>query len=416
MSAYTKSLREDYARAVTEYQEKLSAAENAEELDAAEAILNGAELIEQKFTKLESAEALQAKLAVARAETAAEKGISVDQHLTSIQKHTDELKRYLLGGFSALSGDEYNAMLRRTPEQFRAAASVGTNTAGGYTVAPEYFRELQVAMIAQGGVRTVARVVSTSTGADLPVPNLDDTAQVAALINENTSVTAATDLPFGSTTLHAYKWTSNELAVSNELMNDSAFDVDSIITQAIASRFVRGQNSYFTTGTGTSQPQGVVVASSVGATGAAGQVTSVIYSDLITTLHALNPVYRQNARWMFHDTTLKALKLMVDGQSRPLWQPGFAGFATDQPDTILGHPYTINMDMPVMAASAKSILFGDFSSYMIRDVQGGLMIRRLNERRALEDQVSYVAFMRSDGRKVAASTANTIVRYTHPAS
>jgi HK97 family phage major capsid protein len=119
---------------------------------------------------------------------------------------------------------------------------------------------------------------------------------------------------------------------------------------------------------------------------------------------------------MFHDTTLKALKLMVDGQSRPLWQPGFAGFATDQPDTILGYPYVINQNMPVMAASAKSILFGDFSTYVVRDVQGGLVIRRLVERRALEDQVSFLAFMRSDGRKISASTANTIVRYTHPAT
>ncbi len=416
MSAITKALREDYARAITEYQEKLSAAQNAEELDAAEAVLNGAELIEQKFSKLEAAEALQAKLAVARTEAAAEKGISVDQHMTDRQHKSDEMRRYLIGGFAALTQDELGEMIRRTPEQFRAAGATTPGASGGYTIAPEYFREIQLAMIQQGGVREVARVITTSTGADLPVPNLDDTAQVATIIAENTSVSAATDLPFGSTTLHAFKFTSNELAISNELMNDTAFNLDSIVSDAIVSRFVRGMNAYFTTGTGTSQPQGVVTASTSGATGAAGQVTSVIYSDLVTLMHALNPVYRRNARWMFHDTTLKALKLMVDGQSRPLWQPGFAGFATGQPDTILGLPYTINMDMPVMAASAKSILLGDFSSYFVRDVQGGLMIRRLNERRALEDQVSFVAFWRTDGRKVAASTSNTIVRYTHPSA
>lgn len=414
MSAFTKSLREEYATAITQYQDKLSAASNAEELDAAEQILNGAELIEQKFTKLEAAEALEAKLAIAREQTAVEKGISVDQHMTDRQRASDEMRRYLIGGFAAMTSDELNQMIRRTPEQFRAAGATTPGASGGYTISPEYFREIQLSMIAQGGVREVARVITTSTGADLPVPNLDDTAQVATLINENTAVSAATDLPFGSTTLHAYKFTSNELAISNELMNDSAFNLDAIVSDAIVSRFVRGMNAYYTTGTGTSQPQGVVAASASGATGAAGQVTSVIYSDLVTLLHALNPVWRRNARWMFNDSTLKALKLMVDGQSRPLWQPGFAGFATGQPDTILGLPYTINQDMAVMAASAKSILLGDFSSYFVRDVQGGLMIRRLNERRALEDQVSFVAFWRTDGRKVSAS--NTIVRYTHPAS
>lgn len=416
MSAYSRTLREDYARAITEYQERLSAAETAEELDAAETILEGAENIERKFTKLEAAEALEAKLAVQRSEAAAEKRVSVDQHVSGVKKYADELRRYLLGGFSALTEDEYAEMVRRTPEQYRAAGGVATGAAGGYTVAPEFLKELQIAMIQQGGVRSVARNITTSTGADMQVPNLDDTAQVATIIAENTSVAAATDLPFNSTTMHAYKWTSNELAISNELMNDSAFNMDQIVTDAIAGRFVRGQNPYFTTGTGTNQPQGVVTASFAGPTGAAGQTTSVIYADLVSLQHTINPVYRPNAKWMFHDLTLKVLKLMVDGQSRPLWQPGFAGFSTNQPDTILGSPYVINQDMPTMAANAKSILYGDFSTYAVRDVSGGLVIRRLNERRALEDQTSFVAFMRSDGRSISATTSHTIARYTNSAT
>jgi HK97 family phage major capsid protein len=414
MSAYTKSLREEYARAVTQYQEMLTAATNAEELDAAEQVLKGAELIEAKFAKLEAAEALEAKLTVAREETAAEKKISVDQVIDMKAQQADELKRYLMNGFSGLTDDEFKAMRRRTPEVYWAAGSVGTNNTGGYTVAPEFLKELQVAMIAQGGVRAAARVITTSTGAAMPVPMTDDTAQVAALINENTSVSSATDMPFSSVTLNAFKWTSNELAISNELMNDSAFNIDSIVTEAIAGRFVRGQNAYFTTGTGTSQPQGVVTASSNAQTGASGQTSSVIYSDLVAVVHGINPVYRANAKWMFHDSTLATLKLLVDDNHRPLWMSSLAGFASGAPDTILGYPYIINQDMPTMAASAKSILFGDFSTYFVRDVQGGLVIRRLNERRALEDQVSFVAFMRTDARKVSAAT--TIVRYTNAAS
>jgi HK97 family phage major capsid protein len=414
MSALTKELRAQYAQAVTEYQAKLAAATNAEELDAAEKILDGATLIEQKFSKLEAAEALEAKLAVAREEAAAEKHISVDQHIDGVKAQAGELRRYLMGGFAMLSPEEQSASMRRTPPEFRAAGSVGTNNTGGYTVAPEFLKELQIAMLAAGGVRAVARNITTSTGADMPVPNLDDTAQVAVLIAENTAVSAATDLPFGTTTLHAFKWTSNELAISNELMNDSAFDIDQLVRSAIANRFVRGQNAYFTTGTGSSQPQGVVTASSSSVTGASGQTGTVIYADLVNLLHGLNPVYRPGAKWMFHDSTLKALKLMVDGESRPLWQPGFAGFNTGSPDTILGYPYVINQDMPSMAANAKAILFGDFSTYIVRDVEGGLVIRRLNERRALEDQTSYVAFMRSDGRKVSSNA--TIVRYTNAAS
>jgi HK97 family phage major capsid protein len=415
MSVYTKSLREDYARAITQYQELLTAASNAEELDAAEAVLKGAELIEAKFAKLEAAEQLSAKLAVAREEMAEEKNMSVDQFVGDFRaQQKDELKRYLTNGMSGLNDDEYKAMVRRTPEIYRAAGSVGTNNTGGYTVAPEFLKELQIAMIQQGGVRAAARVITTSTGADMPVPLTDDTAQTASLINENTAVSSATDMPFSSTTLHAFKWTSNELAISNELMNDSAFDIDSVVQAAIAGRFVRGQNVYFTTGTGSSQPQGVVTAAGTGITGASGQTASIIYADLVNLMHSVNAVYRANAKWMFNDSTLAIIKLLVDDNGRPLWLPSLAGFAQGAPDTILGFPYVINPDMASMGTSAKSVLFGDFNTYFIRDVQGGLTIRRLNERRALEDQTSFVAFMRTDGRKVSAAT--TIQKYVNAAS
>lgn len=414
MSAYTKSLREQYAAAVTEYQSKLTAAGTSEELDQAESILNGAELIERKIQKLEAAEALESKLAVSRTEAAAERGISVDQHIHVMHGQASELARYLTGGLRAMTDDERADMYRRTAPQYRTAASVGTDGAGGYTVAPEFLKELQIAMIAQGGVREVARNITTSTGADMPVPLLDDTAQVAVQIDENTAVSAATDLPFTTVTLKAWKWTSGEMAVSNELINDSAFNVDAMISSAIAGRFVRGMNAAMTTGGGTTLPKGVVVEASNAKTGATGQTASVIYSDLLTVFHGINPVYRNNASWMFNDSTLHVLRGLVDGQGRPLWNPGFAGFATNQPDTILGRPYTINQDMASMGTSNYPILFGDFSTYFIRDVQGGLMIRRLLERRALEDQVSFVAFMRSDGRK--ASAATSIVSYRNAAS
>ena len=52
--------------------------------------------------------------------------------------------------------------------------------------------------------------------------------------------------------------------------------------------------------------------------------------------------------------------------------------------------------MPVMAANAKSILFGDFSNYVIRDTLG-LQIMVLRERYADELQVAWSAWMRSDG-------------------
>jgi HK97 family phage major capsid protein len=113
---------------------------------------------------------------------------------------------------------------------------------------------------------------------------------------------------------------------------------------------------------------------------------------------------------MWHDSTLKALKLLVDAQNRPLWQPGLtasfregAGVTLDKP-VVLNHPYVINQDMPPMAANATSILFGDMSKYLVREVAGGITMRRLLERYADNLQEGFFGYMRLDGQLVDAGT------------
>jgi HK97 family phage major capsid protein len=128
---------------------------------------------------------------------------------------------------------------------------------------------------------------------------------------------------------------------------------------------------------------------------------------LVDLLHAVDPAYRNlpTSKWMFHDSTLKALRLLVDGNNRPLWQPGLtAGFGQGFPETILDKPYVINNDMPVMAANAYSVLYGDLSKYKVRRVASGTTVLRLVERYADYLQVGYIGFLRADGQLLDAGT------------
>jgi HK97 family phage major capsid protein len=128
---------------------------------------------------------------------------------------------------------------------------------------------------------------------------------------------------------------------------------------------------------------------------------------LVNVYHAVDPAYRQrpSAKYMFNDTTLKVIRLLVDGSSRPLWQPGIsAGFGTGFPPTILDKEYVINSDMPNMAASAYAVLFGDLKSYKLRRVAGGVTVMRLVERYAEFLQVGFLAFVRFDGQLIDAGT------------
>lgn len=282
-----------------------------------------------------------------------------------------------------------------------AAGSESTNTAGGYTVAPLFEADLLVALKAWGGVRQAARVITTATGASMPWPTMDDTANVATIMaTENTTVGSGTDLVFGRSSLGAWTYVSGVMPVSLELLQDTVFDVDGLIRNALARRFGVGQNVHFTTGTGVGQPAGVVNAATAGIVAAAGNTTTLPNLDsLLDLTYTVDPAYRANASYMACDDVIRQARRFKDSRGVPLWQPSLE---EGVPDKFAGYPIIENQSMPVMAANAKSILFGDFSSYIIRDTLG-LQVAVLRERFADQLQVAWTAYMRSDGAYLSGS-------------
>jgi HK97 family phage major capsid protein len=297
----------------------------------------------------------------------------------------------------------------RAQWEYRAQATT-PGAVGGFTIADEMMQPLEVALLTFGGLRSAARVIRTTTGADLPWPMMNDTAQKGVRLAENAQVSQQ-DIVFTQLVLQSFKYSSKMILVSVEFLQDSSVNVPEEIGRLLGERIGRITNEEMTTGTGTAMPLGVVTASTVGKVGLAGQVATVIYDDLVDLEHSVDPAYRGNAQWMFHDTTLRALKKLKNTQGEPLWLENLRGGA---PATILGYPYVINQEMPVMAANAKSILFGDFSKYLIRDIVD-VTILRLDERFADYHQVAFLAFSRHDGDLLDAGT-HPIKHYANPAT
>lgn len=279
-----------------------------------------------------------------------------------------------------------------------------TTTTGGYTVADSAMQALEVSLLAFGGMRQVATVIRTDSGGPLPFPTTNDTAQKGRLLSENTAATE-TEMTFGQLVLDAYKYSSDYVLASVEFLQDSSIDAGSFLGRALGERIARLQNDHFTTGTGSSQPNGVVTAAGNSSVTLAGTAT-VSYDNIVDIIHSVDPAYRNNARFMFHDGALKMLKkvkvLQYSGDTTgvPLWQPSLV---IGQPDLIHGYPYIINQSMTTPATGVKSILFGDFSKYLIRDVRDVTLLR-LDERFAELHQVAFLAFARSDGDLLDAGT------------
>ncbi|MDB5380229.1 MAG: putative rane protein [Rubritepida sp.] len=397
MSALAKKLRGDRGKLIINAREILNKADcTPEQMAEADRMMGEADGLMTRIDGIEKADKMAADLAEAQAEVAGERGVPQGQVQQEAEAERRRIVAYITGDQSKLTDDDRRVMAKR----IQGAGAVGTPGAGGYTVAPEFMRDLLIAQKAFGGMRAAGREIKTDTGVDLPWPTMDDTANVATIVAENTAGAAGTDLGFGSKTLKSWTYRSGYLPISIELLQDSAFDFDTLIRDALAGRFARGQNPHFTTGNGTTQPEGIITGAALGRTGTTGQTGSIITDDLIELEHSVDPAYRQGSSFMMHDTSFKVVKKLKDAQNRPLFLPGFTVGAAD---TILGYPVRINQDMPVMAANAKSALFGNLSNYVIRDVLG-LRVTRLNERFAENGQIAFIAFQRTDGRLVSAAT------------
>jgi HK97 family phage major capsid protein len=273
-----------------------------------------------------------------------------------------------------------------------------TGAGGGFLVAQGFSNQFERALKLFGGPRNVADVMRTSNGAPMPWPTMDDTSNVGEQIAENTAV-ASQDATIASVTFGAYKFSSKLIPVSYELMEDSAFDMVSIVGEIAGERIGRITSTRYTSGNGSTQPQGLVTASTLGRTAASATALSTV--DLIQLRQSVDPAYRSDPRcgFMMHNSILTLCMLLVDSQGRPIF---LESYRDGEVDRILGSPVTLNQDMASTAAATnRTVLFGNFSKFKIRDV-GALRLRRLEERYAEKDQTGFIAFMRSDSKLIDA--------------
>lgn len=308
-------------------------------------------------------------------------------------KGADEIRAQAFNAFLRNGLGELNAEERQALNEMRAQG-VGANDKGGYTVPKEMQARIVEQMKAYGGIASVSQILTTSDGRTIEWITADGTTEEGELIGENSSASEL-DTSFGIANLGAKKLSSKIIRVSNELLQDSAINIESYLADRIAQRIGRAEAKYLIQGTGAgtpAQPKGL--ATSVTGTTETKVAGKVDWLDVNALLHSIDPAYRNvgNSRLAFNDNTFKALKEMVDGQGRPLWLPDVAGVA---PSTILGKQYVIDQGIADIAKGAKFLYFGDFNRFVIRRVSY-MTLKRLVERYAEFDQTAFLAFHRFD--------------------
>ena len=370
------------ATAIVDAAQKEGRSLNSEEQSKFDAMEADARSIKTQIDTLERASELKKELAAnAEVREAAPKAT-----------RKGAFEKYLRNGMGSLNSSERSMMaeLRGTSTQI-----AGTDSLGGFLVPQDFSNELDMATLFTGEVERLAKKLNTAGGALLDYPTINDTATDAGLTAEAAAVTVQ-DMTFANAQLSAYNYAS-QVRVSMQLLQDNAFDLNAFLAEAMGERIARATNAAFTTGTGSSQPQGIITGASLGNT--AASATAIVADDILDLIHSIDPSYRNKPTFglMANDSVIAAIRALGLGSANdfPIFIPSMEA---GQPDKLFGFNLYYNNDMEsAITTGKKTLLAADFSKFVVRSA-GGVQMVRLNERYMDELEVGFVSYARKDAK------------------
>ena len=343
----------------------------------------------KEIERLERQAVIDAELAKASSAPITNKPNAQLSGETKTGRATDEYKRAF-----------WNNMRNRNSYEIQNALSIGTDSEGGYLCPEEYEKKLVEALEDEVFFRSLATVIRTSSG-DRKIPIVTSKGE-AAWIDEGGQFPESDD-SFGQTSIGAHKL-ATMIKVSDELLNDSVFNIEQYISKEFGRRIGTKEEESFFIGDGTGKPIGIFNKTGGAETGVTAASTGITFDDVMDLYYSLRAPYRNKATWILNDSTVKAIRKLKDGNGNYIWQPSVR---EGEPDRILNRPYRTSIYVPELAAGNRVMAFGDYSYYWIADRQGR-SFKRLNELFATTGQVGFLTSERVDGKLILSEAVKTL--------
>ena len=293
----------------------------------------------------------------------------------------------------------------------KLSAGVGANLVptGFYPSMFESLVEASSVMAAHGNILT------TSTGENLQLPT-SNAYPTAALLTEGSTISAS-DATFGQVTIAAYPY-GHTTQVSNYLLTDEAINITEFLSRRGGEALGNGIGAAFITGTGSSQPTGIMHASAgfAGVASASGSTANgFLYNDILTLVHSITRPYRVNASFVCNDSvtlTLRKLRSLDGGANTGtyLWQPSLVAGA---PDMLAGYPiYTDPAAITAQTTTLKGLAFGDWTRGLAVRIAGGVRVDSSTDFAFSSDLVTFRFIVRADSKIVDAAAARNLTYLT----
>ncbi len=294
----------------------------------------------------------------------------------------------------------WNNVRNRNWIDVRNDLQIGEDSEGGYLCPDEFEKKLIESLEEENIFRPLATKIQTSSG-DRKIPIITQKGE-AVWMEEEEAYTLSDDT-FGQLNLSAYK-VGTAIKISEELLNDSVFDLPSYIAKEFGRRIGAKEEEAFIVGDGKGKPTGIFAAVGGAQNGATTAAASITFDDMLELFYSVKSPYRKKSVWLLNEQTLKMLRKIKDSNGQYIWQPAVSAGV---PDTILNRPYVTSVYAPTPDAGNKAVAFGDFSYYWIADRQGR-SLKRLNELFAMNGQIGFLASQRVDGKLILPEAVKTL--------
>ena len=270
-----------------------------------------------------------------------------------------------------------------------------TTSSTGAPVSTNFYDQVILLAKAVGPMLTVATTLNTAGGENLQIPRLSTYS--VGTVNAQAATLGESDPAFSAfVTLGAFKY-GFLTQISRELLEDSGVDILALLAQNCGIALGSAVSTALTTGTDTTEPNGIVTASGSALIGGTGLATTgaFTYENLVSLYYSLDPAARAlpGVGFMAKGSSIAAMRTLKDGAGNFVFQPAMS---ESTPDRVLGVPLIENPAMAAIAASAKSVICGHFPSYYVRTV-GGIRLDRSDDFAFSSDLITFRCTFRVDG-------------------
>jgi HK97 family phage major capsid protein len=384
-----RELKENRSKLLLEAQAILLANPDAEKRTSAHKMIADADALEADITALEKVEVEQRSATMPNRPNP--EAAKTEDKTTAEKRAFENYVRYGIVSPELRSNFETRDGLVTT--------SAG---AGGQFVPQGFYPLLTEAMKFYGNVLNVVKQIEVDNGAPTKYATVNDTGNLLSVVGEIVTVDEVDPNSISGSIISSDFLTTGVIKVSLAELGDSAFNLDEWIKNAFGKRYYRGLSQMVTAGSSSGNVGSLVTAATTGAT--LSDPTKIQWSDVVALYAALDPAYDADAKWTMNANTRGVLLATTDTLGRPLYIPAPTA---DTFDMVLGKPVVINpfLDNFTQGVADKfSIIYGDHSAYLLRNVKPGLSIMRLNERYMDQGAVGFIGFARAGGALLDAGT------------